>query len=293
MVAEARRLLSAARFLTFTGPGGIGKTRLALRVVGEVRRAFSDGVWLVELAGLTDEELVGRTVATTLGLRDQSDEPAVDALLEYLADRQVLLVLDNCEHLLDGVAMLARKLLGGAPQLQIVATSRQPLCIEGEHVLQVPPLATPDSGEASSPDGLARFEAVNLFADRAKAACATFAVTAENSPQVALFCRRLAGMPLAIELAAVRVRSLAVERILERLSDRFALLTGGSRAVPPRQRTLRAALDWSYDLCSPAEQTMWSSAVRSRSVSFRQKANAARRLPSSRCSRASHRICKP
>jgi predicted ATPase/DNA-binding CsgD family transcriptional regulator len=258
VVAEARQLLSAARFLTFTGPGGIGKTRLALRVAGEVRRAFSDGVWVVELAGLTDEELVGRTVATTLGLRDQSDEPAVDALLEHLADRQILLVLDNCEHLLDGVAMLARKLLGGSAQLQIVATSRQPLCVEGEHVLQVPPLTTPDLDGLPPSSALIGFEAVNLFADRAKAACATFAITPENSEQVALLCRRLAGMPLAIELAAVRVRSLAVEQILERLSDRFALLTGGSRAVPPRQRTLRAALDWSFELCSAAEQTMWA-----------------------------------
>jgi predicted ATPase/DNA-binding CsgD family transcriptional regulator len=258
LVSEARRLISAARLLTFTGPGGIGKSRLSLRVATEVRRAFSDGVWIVELAGLTDEELVGRTVATTLGLRDQSDEPSIDVLLDYLADKQILLVLDNCEHLLDGAAILARKLLSGAAQLRIIATSRQPLCAEGEHVLQVPPLATPGSEALCSPASLDHYEAVTLFADRAKAACAGFAITSENSRQVALLCRQLAGIPLAIELAAVRIRALPLEQILNRLNDRFAVLAGTSRATPPRQRTLRAAIDWSFDLCSPAEQTMWA-----------------------------------
>ncbi|GAB2837532.1 LuxR family transcriptional regulator [Actinoallomurus bryophytorum] len=256
LVSEARRLISAARLLTFTGPGGIGKSRLSLRVATEVRRAFSDGVWIVELADLTDEELVGRTVATTLGLRDQSDEPPIDVLLDYLADKQTLLVLDNCEHLLDGAAILARKLLSGAPQLRIIATSRQPLCVEGEHVLQVPPLTTPAPDADCSPASLAHYEAVALFAERAKAASAAFAITAENGPQVALLCRRLAGIPLAIELAAVRVRSLPLEQIVSRLNDRFA--AGTSRATPPRQRTLRAAIDWSFDLCAPAEQTMWA-----------------------------------
>lgn len=245
-----------ARLLTFTGPGGIGKSRLSLRVATDVRRAFSDGVWIVELAGLTDEELVGRTVATTLGLRDQSDEPPIDVLLDYLADKQTLLVLDNCEHLLDGAAILSRKLLSGAPQLRIIATSRQPLSVEGEHVLQVPPLTTPGTETDLSPASLVRYEAVTLFTERAKAASADFAITAENGPQVALLCRRLAGIPLAIELAAVRVRSLPLEQIVSRLNDRFA--AGASRATPPRQRTLRAAIDWSFDLCSLAEQTMWA-----------------------------------
>jgi predicted ATPase/DNA-binding CsgD family transcriptional regulator len=258
LVTEARRLISATRLLTLTGPGGIGKSRLSLRVATEVRRAFSDGVWIVELADITDEELVGRTVATTLGLRDQSDEPSIDVLLDYLADKQILLVLDNCEHLLDGAAILARKLLSGAPRLRIIATSRQPLCVEGEHVLQVPPLAAPGPEDTYSPDALGHFEAVALFADRAKAASAGFTITPENSRQVALLCRRLAGIPLAIELAAVRVRSMPIEQILNRLDDRLAVHTGTSRAVPVRQRTLRAAIDWSFDLCSPAEQTMWA-----------------------------------
>lgn len=254
-IAEAKQAMSTARLLTFTGPGGIGKTRLALRVATQVRRTFPDGVWFVELAGLADQEFLGRTVATTLGLRDQSDEPSIDVVSEYLEDKQLLLVLDNCELLLDGVAILARKLLGRASLLRIMATSRRPLCVEGEHVLQVPPLTTPGSDHPSSSG---HSEAVILFTDRARAAYPSFAITSENSGQVGALCERLAGLPLAIELAAVRVRVLAVDQILNRLDDYFSLLTWGNRAGPPRQQTLRAAIDWSCDLCSPAEQTMWS-----------------------------------
>ncbi|MEV0232744.1 LuxR C-terminal-related transcriptional regulator [Nonomuraea sp. NPDC050786] len=258
MVADARQLMSTARLLTIIGPGGIGKTRLALRVATEVRRVFPDGVWFVDLSGLSDAELVGRAVAVELGLRDQSDGPSIDVLSDHLADRRILLVLDNCEHLLDAVAMLATKLLGRAVRLKIVATSRHPLGVEGEQLLPVPPLTTPGPGELSSADSFARFEAVTLFADRARAARPTFAIDPSNCEQVALICRRLAGIPLAIELAAAQVRVLSVEQISNRLGDCLELPTRGRLAVAPRQRTLRASINWSFDLCSPQERTMWA-----------------------------------
>jgi predicted ATPase/DNA-binding CsgD family transcriptional regulator len=246
LIDEARQVMTTSRLLSFVGPGGIGKTRLGLRVAAQVKRTFSDGVWFVELADLTDDKLVGRAVATTLGLRDQSGEPSIDVVSEYLEDKHLLLVLDNCEQLLDSVAVLTRKLLGRAPRLWIMATSRQPLCVEGEHVLHVPPLTIPDADHS---------EAVALFTDRAEAASSTFKVTAENRDQVTSLCERLAGLPLAIELAAVRVRTLTVAQIAGRLTDLSALT--GNRAAPARQQTLRGAIDWSFELCSPAEQTMW------------------------------------
>ncbi|MGP3927655.1 ATP-binding protein [Streptomyces sp. 8N616] len=256
-LAEAKRLLSNTRMLSLVGVGGVGKTRLGLRVAAEVERAFPDGVWLVELAALTDERLLAHTVIDVLGIRHQS-RPPVEALCDFLADRQLLLLLDNCEHLPDATASLAGRLLRTAPGLRILATSRQPLGVQGESILNVPPLPVPDPEAQAAPGSLAQYDAVTLFVERARAMRPDFALCDRNAQAVSGLCRRLDGIPLAIELAAVRLRCLSLEQILDRLDDRLHLLTGGWRAVPPRQRTLRAAVDWSYELCSPKEQLLWA-----------------------------------
>jgi non-specific serine/threonine protein kinase len=256
-LSAARRLLGDARLLTLAGAGGVGKTRLALRLAAEVRRTFPDGVWLADLAALQDRELVPQTVLAALGLRDDSTRLPVNTLLEYLAGKRLLLVLDNCEHLQDACAVLATKLLSEAEGLRILATSRQLLNAEGEQVLEVPPLSVPDPDWPSGAGSLIEYEAVRLFAERAAAVVPGFAVTADNGAVVARLCQGLDGIPLAIELAAVRLRVLSAEQILERLDDRYRLLTGGSRTALERHQTLRAAIDWSYDLCSPREQILW------------------------------------
>ena len=256
-LAEARRLLSVASLVTLTGPGGVGKTRLGRQAAAAMERAFPDGAWLVELASLNDPALVARTVAAALGMRDQSARPALESLQDYVADRQLLLVLDNCEHLLDACAVLADRLLRTAPGLRILTTSRHPLRVSGERVLPVPPLSVPAEEDVTASDAV-RFEALMLFADRAAEVEPDFAITAENSATVARVCRRLDGIPLAIELAAVRLRALSVQDVLDRLDDRFRLLTGGSRAALERQQTLKATIDWSYRLCSEPEKTLWA-----------------------------------
>jgi len=255
-LAETRRLLSASRLLTLTGPGGVGKTRLALRVADQVRRAFPDGVWLVELASLHDPALLPQTVARELGLRDASAEPAT-RLADYLKDKRLLLFLDNCEHLVDACAVLAGKLLAAAPGLSVLATSRHVLGVEGEQILPIPPLPLPAADEPAGAR-TAHSDAVTLFADRAIAAAPGFELNDRNRDQIVGICQRLDGIPLAIELAAVRLRALSTGDILDRLDDRFQLLIGGSRTAPSRQRTLSAAIDWSYDLCSPDEQSVWA-----------------------------------
>ncbi|MET8681739.1 LuxR C-terminal-related transcriptional regulator [Streptomyces sp. NPDC004647] len=256
-LAEAKRLLSNTRLLTLTGVGGVGKTRLGLKIAAEVDRAFPDGVWLVELAALTDERLLANTVSDELGIIQQS-RPAVEALCDFLADRQLLLVLDNCEHLLDTCANLAERLLQAAPGLRILATSRQPLAVRGESILEVPPLPVPDPEARVLPGSLAQYDAVTLFLERAGAVRPDFTLSEQNAQTVSRLCHRLDGIPLAIELAAMWLRCLALEQILERLDDQLRLLAGGWRAVPPRQRTLRAAIDWSYELCSPKERLLWA-----------------------------------
>ncbi len=250
-LGEAKRLLSTARLVTLTGAGGVGKTRLALRVAADVRRAFPDGVWLVELADVGDPHLVPNTVATAFGLRGTSDQAA--GLAEYLEDKQLLLVLDNCEHVADECATLVAKLLAVSGGLRVLATSRHTLHVEGEHLLHVEPL--PVAGDAGGP-----IEAVTLFADRAAAVSPGFELTPDTRPAVSRICRRLEGIPLAIELAAVRVRVLSVDQVLERLDDRLGLLTARPAAVQPRRRTLEAAIDWSFELCTPAEQRLWAQA---------------------------------
>jgi predicted ATPase/DNA-binding CsgD family transcriptional regulator len=257
-LSEARSLLSSSRLLTLTGVGGVGKTRLALRLAGDVGRLFPDGVWLVDLASLRDEELLVSTVAAALGLTDTADRSPLAQLSSYVADKRLLLVLDNCEHLVQGCAMLAGKLLGAAPDLRILTTSREALAIEGEQLYTVPPLSVPDPSAPISAATLSLSEAAHLFVERATAILPDFRVTAGNRAAVVGLCRRLDGIPLALELAAVQVRVLPVEGILQRLDDRFRLLTRGSRAALPRHRTLRAATEWSYELCSPAERVLWA-----------------------------------
>lgn len=242
--AEVRRLLGGARLVTLTGAGGVGKTRLALEVAGAVERAFPGGVWLVDLAPVRDPELVVEAAAVALGVVDQGTRPVPELLAAHVAGRRLLVVLDNCEHLVEACARLAGELLSAAPELRILATSRETLQVTGEHVVAVAPLAPQDAAE--------------LLAQRAAAVRPGFRLTDANRAAVDRLCADLDGLPLAIELAASRLRTLAVEPVIERLADRFALLTAGSRTARPHQRTLRAAIDWSWDLCGPAERLLWS-----------------------------------
>jgi predicted ATPase/DNA-binding CsgD family transcriptional regulator len=264
-VAEAKRVLSVCRLVTLSGVGGIGKSRLALRVAAQVRRSFDDGVWLVELGELRDPVLVAHTVAAALGLRelatvgqDQSACSPITLLTEYLAARKALLVLDNCEHLVDPVAKLVDALLRTCPGLRVLTTSRQGLGVGGEVTLPVPPLPVPDVRQPPTLRGLPQVAAVALFVERAVAVVPEFCLTADNLDAVAQICRRVEGLPLAIELAAARLAALGPEEILNRMSDRFRLLGAGLRSAPTRQRTLRASIEWSYELCTSAEQRLWA-----------------------------------
>jgi predicted ATPase/DNA-binding CsgD family transcriptional regulator len=250
--------------VTLTGVGGVGKTRLALRAAAGLARAFGDGVWLVRLDQLRAEALVPQAAATTLGLHQRAGDSRVASLAEYLAGRQLLLVLDNCEHLVNAVAKLVDLLLRAAPGLRVLATSREALNIDGETVLAVPPLAVPPlpvpEAQPDQPLSLAElrlFPAVRLFAERAAQAVPGFSVTEGNMAAVATICHRLEGLPLALELAAARTRVLSPEQIDARLGDRLGLLTRGSRINPERQRTLRASIEWSYELCSGPERLLW------------------------------------
>src|SRR6266540_6178168 len=223
-LAATRRLLSSSRLLTLTGVGGVGKSRLAMRMAAELRRTFPDGVWFVELAALRDPGLLAHTLANALELRDVSAEPVAD-LAEYLEDKHLLLVLDNCEQLTEACGVLAGKLLAAAPQLRILATSRHVLGVEGEQVLSVPPLSTPP---AEAPDADAdQYESLVLFVDRVRAVLPEFELDQSNRAQVIELCRRLDGVPLALELAAVWMRTLSLAQILDRLEDRFRLLASG------------------------------------------------------------------
>jgi predicted ATPase/class 3 adenylate cyclase len=255
-IAEVRRLLEAVHLLTLVGAGGAGKTRLALQVAAGLFETYPDGVWLVELAALADPSLVPQAIASTQGLREATGRPLMALLSDHLQHRQVLLVLDNCEHLVLACADLVDTLLHACPGLRVMATSREALGIAGETTWRVPSLLLPDPRHAPTADSLTVYEAVRLFIDRAVAASSGFAVTNENAPSIAQICQRLDGIPLAIELAAVRVKVLSAEQIAARLDDRFRLLTTGSRTALPRQQTLRALIDWSYDLLSETERTL-------------------------------------
>lgn len=260
MAAVTQRLASAP-LVTLLGTGGVGKTRLALQVAAEQMEAYPDGVWLVELASLRDPNLVALTVALTLGLREEAGHAVVETLQKYLSEKRALLLLDNCEHLIGACASLAADLLRACPNLTILATSREPLHIPGEQLWRLPSLTLPERepGQAGEKDGtalLAACDSVRLFVERACLHRADFALTSHNASTVADICRRLDGIPLAIELAAARVRALSVEQIASRLEDRFALLTGGSRTALARQQTLSALIDWSYALLSEAERSL-------------------------------------
>jgi predicted ATPase/DNA-binding NarL/FixJ family response regulator len=257
-ITEVRRLLSVSRLVTLTGIGGVGKTRLALRVAADSTRAFADGVWFVGLGELRDPDTVVDAVLTALNLREGRGGPLETELVEYLTSRKLLLVLDNCEHLLEPTADLVHALLPACPDLRILATSREPLGVGGEAALRVPPLTMPEPNHRSGiGGGLGHYEAINLFTERAAMAVPGFAVTDTNQDAIAKICRRLDGLPLAIELAAVRLRMMSLDQILQRLTDSFALLTTGSRGAPARQQTLQWCIDWSYELCSPDERELW------------------------------------
>ena len=257
-MAEVRRLLGGSRLVTLTGVGGVGKTRLALRAAAGLRRAFRDGVWLVQLDQLRDQALVAQAVARALGLQDRAGYAPAATLADYLAGRQLLLVLDNCEHLVDAAAKLADLLLRAAAGLRVLATSRESLNITGETVLAVPPLRAPEAGRRLTVAELAQFPSAGLFAERAAQVVPGFALTEANMAAVAGICRRLEGLPLAIELAAAWLPVLSPEQIDARLGDRLGLLTRGSRTQPVRQQTLRASIEWSYELCSQAERLLWA-----------------------------------
>ncbi|WP_067833847.1 protein kinase domain-containing protein [Nocardia lijiangensis] len=255
-LTEAKNSLSTARLVTLTGMGGVGKTRLAVRVATNVEGEFADGMAFVEIGEVRDESLLASIVANALGLQDRSVRPLCEVLAEFLADRELLLVLDNCEQMVAAVAELAESLLRACPGLRILATSREPIGLDGEAVLPVHPLAVPDPDQL--PRSLSRNDAMRLFAERAATAVAGFEITDDNTATIAGICRQLDGLPLPIELATARLRVMSPEQILQRLTDRFALLTRGSRSAPPRQQTLRVCIDWSHDLCTPTEQRVWA-----------------------------------
>lgn len=259
-LASVRASLTAHRLVTLVGPGGIGKTRLAYRAAADEEHGLADGAWVAELAPVQASELVPEAVVGTLGIRSQRGTPT-ERLVAHLRHRRLLLVLDNVEHVQEAATALAAELLSSCPDVRVLATGRHALGLPGEKVLTVPPLPLPAPGRAvGSPEALMHHDAVRLFVDRATASRPSFQVTADNHEALAELVRRLDGMPLAIELAAVRVRSLAVEQILDRLGDRFALLTRGSRAALPRQQTLQALIDWSHDLLEPQERLAWARA---------------------------------
>jgi len=248
--------LRQTRLLTLIGPGGTGKTRLSLQAGGKALPDFKDGVWLVELAPLSDPVLIIQTIASIFGLRENPGSTLADLVMAYFRGKQLLLILDNCEHLIDACARLAEQLLRNCPDLKILASSREALGINGEAVYRVPSLSLPEQNEIRS-DAVLGCESARLFVERASAANPNFQLTDENASSVAQICLRLDGIPLALELAAARVRVLSVEQIAERLDDRFRLLTGGSRTALPRQQTLRALIDWSYDLLTESEKALF------------------------------------
>jgi DNA-binding SARP family transcriptional activator len=257
-IAEARRMLSMTRLLTLSGAGGSGKTRLAVEAARRLAGAYPDGVWLAELAPLSEAGLVPQAVARALGVREQPGRPLLGTLLQELRDKELLLVMDNCEHLIQASSSLAEGLLSSCPRLRILATSREPLGVGGEAVSQVGPLSLPETTNGGRPaEDLMGCEAVRLFVERASVTGPGFGLTEGNADAVVRVCRRLDGIPLAIELAAAQLGDLTVEHVAGRLEESLDLLQSSSRIVEPKQQTLRATLDWSHRLLSEAEQTIF------------------------------------
>ncbi len=246
-LGELRTIASSARALTLCGAGGIGKTRLAVRLAAELAAGYPDGAWFVELADLRQPELVASRIATVIGVTEEPGRPVEATLADALRSRELLLCLDNCEHLIDSCAQVCQRLLASSPGLRVITTSREPLRVAAETVWQVPPLSVAGGDDS---------DAVTLFADRAMTAKPGFTLGPANLGAVVEICRRLDGLPLAIELAATWVRVLAAEQIAARLGDRFRLPSSADRSAPERHRTLRAAIDWSHDLLSPAEAVL-------------------------------------
>jgi predicted ATPase/DNA-binding CsgD family transcriptional regulator len=253
-LAKLSSLLRTARLVTVTGPGGVGKSRITLRAAKRLANRFDDGVYLAELAGLHDPELLPHTIATSLGLPEQDTRAPLDAVLDYLRERRVLLILDNGEHLLDASARFVNSLLRDSTTVTVLVTSREPLAADGEFVYRIEPLPVP----ALDAPGAGRGDAVELFAQRAAEASLGFTVTAANRGEVIKLCQWLDGIPLAIELAAVRMRAVSLQELTGRLEDRFGLLAGPRRDVQPYHQTMRTAIQWSYDLCTPAQQLLWA-----------------------------------
>jgi predicted ATPase/class 3 adenylate cyclase len=256
-LAEAKRQMRNARLLTLVGIGGLGKSRLSLQIAAETLDDYPDGVWFVELAPVTDAGLVPQVVASILGVKEDTGQPVIDVLRTFVRDRALLLVLDNCEHLAQACADLARQLLEAGTRVKLLASSRERLNIRGERIYPLAPLAVPAPKQKLSRDDVSHFAAVRLFADRAAAANPDFEITEANMGAVVEICQRLDGIPLALELAAARTRAMSVDRIVDRLNDRFRLLGGGDRTALPRQQTLRALIDWSFDLLADAERMLF------------------------------------
>ena len=258
-LATIKQLLSTSRLVTLTGVGGCGKTRLAIQIANEMSEEFADGVWFVDLAPLHDPALVPAVVAQAFGLHPAGDQPLMEMLLGFVRPKHLLLILDNCEHLTEACAQLAQELLSQAPDLRILATSREPLAIAGESIYPVSGLSCPSSHESveGNLEELMRYDAVRLFVERARAISPDFSLTPKNAAPIGEICCRLDGLPLALELASARVQVLTVHEIAARLNDRFALLISGQRrGFEARHQTLRAAIDWSYDLLKADEQVL-------------------------------------
>ncbi len=246
------------RLLTLTGTGGAGKTRFALQTAADVIDEFENGVWFVDLSALKDIALLSTTMMNAIGIKEESKKTSDETLVDYLKDKETLIILDNCEQLINACALLTEKLLSSCPKLKIISTSRESMNCSGEFTYRIPPLTHPDSNQNNTPEELTQYESVRLFIERALSVNPNFRVTNENAPALAEVCLKLDGIPLALELAAARTKVLSIEKIHERLDDRFNLLTGGKRTALPRQQTLRALIDWSYDLLSENEKILWS-----------------------------------
>jgi predicted ATPase/class 3 adenylate cyclase len=257
-VADIKELLERNRLLTLVGSGGVGKTRLAIQAGAELLDRYPDGVWFVDFAPISDPELVASVVAQALGMSQQQGRRVDEAIPQWLRRKKLLLIFDNCEHILEPAAALADAILATAQDVRILATSRQGLDISGEAVHRLPSLPVPAEAAALKADEAVRYGAIALFVDRAESADTRFTLTDDSAPIVAEICRRLDGIPLAIELAAARVKVLSIPHIAQRLNERFKILTGGSRSALPRQKTLTATIDWSYDLLSPQEQLLFT-----------------------------------